>query len=157
MPAPMAGNTVNAQDLVDGLAAFAPAAWSPTLTNLTKGGSPTEDGWYLDLGKLVIAQWLLTVGTSPSWSATITLTLPVAADGPLDAPLGSWSLRDASAGNSGFYSGTVAIAAAGGGTARLLGAWDGTAPRATVGLSGTAPFTLAVGDKVGVALAYVPL
>ncbi len=152
MPEPLAGNTVNAQDVVDGVRAIDPVSWTPTWTNLTKGTGPTEAGWYLRLGRLIVAQYTLTVGTSPSWSGIVSFTLPVEAlDGTLDAAIGSWMFRDQS--TTDWYAGTAVILSAT--TARMAGAWNGTAPREMLGESGTSPVALAVSDKVSVCLSYL--
>lgn len=149
-----AGNFVRAEDIFDTLDADDPITWTVTWTNLTKGTGPTEEGWYMKRGRKVSAMHTLTMGTSPSWSGSVSFPLPVECiTGTLDAAVGSWVFRDNSALD--FFAGTVTLLSST--TARLSGAWNGTAPVDFLGQGGTSPVALAVSDKVSVVLDYLSL
>ncbi len=152
MPQALAGNTVNAQDILDTLEATAPSTWTPTWTSLTKGTGSAEEGWSLQIGRLMVAQYTITLGTSPSYAASISFTLPAdCITGTGDVNVGTWTIRDDSALD--WYTGTVNLLTAG--TARLLGAWTGTVPNERVGVTSSTPVTPASGDKITLNLSYL--
>lgn len=60
-----------------GLGAWTP--YSPSLTNITLGTGGTSPCYFIQIGKTVHARGRLTLGTSPTVTGAITITLPVTA------------------------------------------------------------------------------
>ena len=61
------------------LASQAWTAYTPSWTNVTLGTSPTNTGRSMKLGRTVLAQGILTLGTSGDVTGNPTMTLPYAA------------------------------------------------------------------------------
>ena len=150
----VAGGFVRAEDAADTLAVQPTLAWAPTWTNLTKGTGATEEAVYVRVGRIILAQYTITIGTGGAWSATISFTLPVESFTPtVDASVGQWMYRDAS--TTDWYSGTISLLTST--SARCAGAWNGTLPVDMLGQSGTSPVALASGDKISLSLSYIAL
>lgn len=56
-------------------------AFTPTYTNVTLGTGPTNVARYSRVGRLIRAEYSLTLGTGGSVTGTIVCSLPVAAQG----------------------------------------------------------------------------
>ncbi len=125
--------------------------FTPTWTNLTIGSGADNQGWYQQVGAMILWGVRVEFGTSPSYSATITLNAPVNAytggGGSLAASVGSWNFRAATAGTTN-YAGSVITNASDGSTFRFAGAWNGTNPANTVGLGTNVPITPVVAGTV---------
>lgn len=135
------GDPVRADDMFD-LNLF-----TPTWTNVTIGTTGVaNEGWYQQIGSMVMWGFRLELGTGGSFSSTINLDLPVPAyvGGGLSLQnnIGSWLLRDTSASN--HYAGSIGIWSGSGLSCSFAGAWDGTAPRTRVNAS--SPVATAAGD-----------
>lgn len=148
----LAGGKTRPGDIDGTLAAMAETAWSPTWTGLTVGNGTVADNFYVRHGRFVIAHYVLTAGSTTSYSGISSFTLPVeAAAATQESALGSWAFRDDSL--TDVYAGTVTLLTST--TARLAGAWSGTLPVDFVGQGGNRPVTIAAGDKVCIQLAYI--
>lgn len=76
-----AGQILTAAQL-NGLATWEDwTAFTPTYTNVTLGTGPTNVARYCRVGRLIRAEYSLTLGTGGSVSSTIVASLPVAAQG----------------------------------------------------------------------------
>jgi len=82
-------------------------AWTPTFTNLTQGTGAVTQAYYARIGKTVVAQVYVTMGTTaPTVSGQIGISLPVnSASANRSLAVGSALMRDSVGGRS--YSGTV--------------------------------------------------
>lgn len=122
-------------------------AFTPSWTNVTLGSGAVNEGRYVQIGDLVFWWFRTQFGTSPAFSTTIQLTLPVTAlaggGNGVQATVGAWTFRDASAGD--HWSGSIGLWSSAGTLASFAGAWNGTAPKTRIGTSG-APVTVAVDD-----------
>jgi hypothetical protein len=148
----LAGGKTRPGDIDGTLAAIAETTWTPTWTGLSKGNGTESDNFYVVHGRFVIAHYVLTAGSTTSYSAISSFTLPVeAAAATQEAVLGSWAFRDDSL--TDIYAGSVTLLTST--TARLAGAWSGTLPVDFVGQGGNRPVSIATNDKVCVQLAYV--
>jgi len=104
---------------------FSIKTWTPSFTNVTLGSGNSLSGWYTNVGGLVSAGFYLVFGTSPAFTGSVILDLPVAANVPgLQHALGSWVLRDTS--TVLHYSGTIAGWDSGGNQGSFSGAWNST-------------------------------
>lgn len=52
-------------------------AWTPTITNLTQGSGAVTQAYYARIGKTIVAQVYITLGTSPTVSGGFQISLPV--------------------------------------------------------------------------------
>lgn len=83
-------------------------AWTPTFTNLTLGTGSTTSTFYSRIGKTIVAQGYVNLGTTPTVSGQIQLTLPVDhASSNRSSVVGQLLLRDFSPGTS--YVGNVTL------------------------------------------------
>jgi hypothetical protein len=82
-------------------------AWTPTFSNLTQGTGGVVQAYYARIGKTIVAQVYVTMGTtSPTVSGQIGISLPVnATSANRSLTVGSALMRDSVGGRS--YSGTV--------------------------------------------------
>lgn len=156
------GNGTIAATTADG-ATIAPAwtDWDPVITalggGLDLGTSPTQEGEYLQIGKLVIAQGFVAFGSgSPSGgSGPIILTLPVAAKTvtantrvighgyvvDMSDDIKQWTCQVAL--NSGLHATKALFALDGQAGATGTGIWDVDTP-----------FTIATTDRVTFQITY---
>lgn len=139
MPNP--GDPVRADD------AFDLNTFTPSWTNVTLGTTGlANEGWYQRIGDLVAWGFRLELGTSGTISSTVNLDLPVPAWSGgglgLQNTIGSWLLRDVSAGT--HWAGTLGIWSSAGTSCSFAGAWNGTAP--STRLNASSPVATAVGD-----------
>jgi hypothetical protein len=82
-------------------------AWTPTFTNLTQGTGGTTAAYYARIGKTVVAQVYVTMGTTaPTVGGQIGVSLPVqAANANRSLSVGTCFIRDSVGGRS--WLGTV--------------------------------------------------
>lgn len=81
-------------------------AWTPTLTNLTQGTGAVTQAYYARIGKTVVAQVYVTLGTGPTVGGQFGISLPVnAASANRSLSIGTCFMRDSVGARS--YSGTV--------------------------------------------------
>lgn len=113
---PVAGQIIKASDM------FNLVTFTPTWTNFTTGSGAVNEGWYQQIGSMILWGIRLEMGTSPSYSASILLTMPVNAytggGASLAANYGSWSLRT---GSTSTYAGEVVGNATDGSNAKFAG------------------------------------
>jgi hypothetical protein len=146
MPIPLAGQTILASD------AFNLQTYTPTWTNVILGTGADNEGWWQQIGQMVLWGFRLQLGTSPSTSGTIEISLPVAAytggGASLQAALGSWVYRDDSGPD--HWSGSLGSFEAAGLNASLDGVWDGTSNKTRFGtvVSTARPAVVAVSDVI---------
>jgi hypothetical protein len=138
---PTAGQIIKASDFYN-LTTFT-LTWS----GVTVGSGAVSEGWYQVLGEMVFWGFRLEFGTSPSYTASALLTLPVAAFAGggtgLAATTGAWGLRSSGTVN---YGGTILVNDSGGVQVKFIGSWSGTVPSQNVGVSSSSPFTPASGN-----------
>ena len=87
-------------DTAVGTGLLAWTAYTPTLTNITKGTGPTEAYHYAQLGKQVIVRGSITLGTGGTLSGSPRFSLPVNAStnqATHAGPIGLAQFTDASA------------------------------------------------------------
>lgn len=141
MAVPSAGSLVRASD------AFNFTTFTPSFSSFTVGSGADVQGWWQQLGNFIFWGFRVEMGTSPSWSSSVLLTLPAAAytgaGAQLAANCGGWSARSASGAN---WGGPIVTNDSGGTQVRFTGAWSGTAPSANVGVTTSTPFTPAAGN-----------
>ncbi len=73
------GDVLTASDITTYLTGEG-GAWrsrTPTWTNVTLGTSPTNEQRYAEFGPMVVVEGVLTLGTGGSFTATVTVDLPV--------------------------------------------------------------------------------
>jgi hypothetical protein len=101
-------------------------AWTPTLTNLTQGTGATLSAFYARIGKTIVAQVYVTMGTTPTVGGQFSISLPVdIANSNRSGSIGTCVMRDAGAGVS--YLGSVFATSSAPSVARMQ----------TIGTSGT--------------------
>jgi hypothetical protein len=105
--------------------------WTPTLNMITPGSGYSLTGWYTNVSGVVNGAFYLVFGSSPAFTGTIFVDLPVTANVPgLQHAFGSWVFRVSGAVH---YSGTVSGWDSGGSQMSFAGAWSGSAPNHRVG------------------------
>jgi len=128
--------------------------WNPGITSIGAGGF--QEGFYMQIGKWVHAQFRIQIGTAPTLSgSTWVLNLPVTAYASWSGlghhpALGSWLVRDNSAAD--YYSGTISADVASGVSCTFGGAWGGTSPNSRI--TSAIPVTFAVSDSLTGVLNY---
>jgi len=101
-------------------------AWTPTFTNLTQGTGATTSAFYSRIGKTVVAQVYVTMGTTPTVGGQFSISLPVDhANSNRSGSIGTCVMRDAGAGVS--YLGSVFATSSAPSVARMQ----------TIGVSGS--------------------
>ena len=81
-------------------------AWTPTFTNLTQGTGATTSAFYARMGKTVVAQVYVTMGTTPTVGGQFSISLPVdIASANRSGSIGTCLMRDA--GGAVSYLGSV--------------------------------------------------
>lgn len=104
------GNTHIASDAAIDFSKLASAAWTsytPTMAGITTEGNATKSGFYIQIGKIVIAKGKFTAGSTTDATGTgtpITMSLPITGK-TASADVGSAIITDNSAGN--VYQGTT--------------------------------------------------
>lgn len=114
----------------------------------TIGGGAINEGWYQLIGGFVIWGFRVEAGTSPAFTTSLLLNLPLAAytgasGGQLAAAVGEWGMRSASGAN---YGGPIVTNDTGGTQVRFTGAWNGTAPLGNIGSTTSTPATPVAGN-----------
>lgn len=117
-------------------------SYTPSYTGLTIGNA-TVTAKYLQAGKLVIGEVKIVFGSTSSFSAGFTVTLPVAA-AVINLPVGSIYLNDTSAGANRTG---AALVQSGGTTVAFI---DGAGALVT----NTSPWTWANGDTISFPFTY---
>lgn len=145
MATPAAGSLIRASD------AFQMTLFTPSTTNITIGTGATSEGWYQQIGSMVLWGFRIEFGTSPSFaSAGILVALPVTAytggGAGLQATLGSWIMRTAS---TSHYGGSMGAFESAGLNASFSGAWNGS----TNGNNGRIAGPASTGIPAGVTIA----
>lgn len=80
-------------------------AWTPTFTNLTQGTGAVLQAFYARIGKTVVAQVYVTMGTGATVGGQFSISLPVDhASSNRSGAIGTCVMRDAGAGVSYFGS-----------------------------------------------------
>jgi hypothetical protein len=101
-------------------------AWTPTFTNLTQGSGAVLSAFYSSIGKTIVAQVYITMGTSPTVGGQFSISLPVdIASSNRSGSIGTCVMRDAGGGVS--YLGSVVA----------LGSAPSVARMQTIGTGGT--------------------
>lgn len=140
MAAPLSGQILRASDL--GFTTF-----TPTWSNLTAGSGASNEGWYEVVGNMIHWGFRLEFGTSPSYSSSILMNLPVTAYAGggtgLAGHVGAWGARSSGTIN---YAGSIVVNDSGGLQAAFKGAWSGSVPSSNIGVSSSTPFTPASGN-----------
>ena len=142
----LAGEEIKASDFAD----F--AAWSPTLTNLSKGTTGTVVARWRQWGMVEFRVQVTLGGTGISLANPPQISLPVAAAGDyVTGPAGlfSASLFDSSAGTAGHYLANARLV-----DTSTIGLTYAAGPSG--GITSTVPFTFAAGDVVTVVGSYEP-
>lgn len=143
---PSAGSPVKITDAFD-VRTWTPS-WSVSTGSFAAGSGAVNEGWWLQIGRVVHWGFKLQLGSSPTIGGTLLLTLPVEAwvggGAGLQVGLGSWIYRDNSV--PAHWSGTIAGWDAGGTRASFSGAWSGSAPNTRI--NATQPFAYAVDDTL---------
>lgn len=148
---PLAGDLIRASD------AFQLNTATPSFSNITLGSGAVSEIWWQQLGEMVMWGMRVEFAGSPVWGPTlsVTMALPVTAyaggGGSLGGALGTWAARDSGTAN---YAGVVAIFDSGGVNATFSGAWDGSSPKARIGVGSGVPFTLGAGDVLSASGIY---
>lgn len=125
-------------------------AFTPTWTGITIGDG-TSDCTYYQVGKLVVARYKFTFGSTSAITATPTPTLPVnASAGSSLAAMNAAVFRDVSAATN--YAGLLHIGSTTQAQFSQLG--RALANDALSGISSTVPFTWAVTDILGGTITY---
>lgn len=94
-------------------------AWTPTITGLTQGTGAVTQCYYARIGKTIVAQGYITLGTGPTGIGTFTISLPVDhANSNRSAIVGQTFMRDSVAARS--YTGFVSLQGSAPGTIRLF-------------------------------------
>lgn len=146
MAAPLPGANIRASDI------FNLASFTPTWTSLTIGTGAVNEGWYSQIGDLVFWGFRTQLGTSPSFTGTALVDLPVAAwvggGNGLQMVLGAFHYRRAS--GTLMYTGSATVfASAGTQAAFSLGS---TTTR--VGSTGPTPAAAGVDDVLSASGVY---
>jgi hypothetical protein len=136
---PLAGDIVRAADVT---AASAWTAFTPTLTNATVGNG-TLDCAYVQIGKLVVARYRFTLGSTSTVGTNPLFTVPVTALSGLSGAYVAW-LRDTSATTN--YQAMVSWNGAFLTPYRLI--------EAQTSVTATTPFTWAVNDIMAFLVYY---
>jgi hypothetical protein len=93
-------------------------AWTPTIGGLTQGTGSVTQCYYARIGKTIVAQGYITLGTGPTGISTFTVSLPVDhVNSNRSLATGTCAMRDSVAART--YSGTVSLLGSGPGTIRL--------------------------------------
>lgn len=117
-------------------------AWTPTFTNLTQGTGATTSAFYARIGKTVVAQVYVTMGTSPTVGGQFSISLPVDhANSNRSGSIGSCVMRDAGAGVS--YLGSVFATSSAPSVARMQTIGTAGATATLSSQTATNPFTWA--------------
>jgi hypothetical protein len=117
-------------------------AWTPTLTNLTQGTGATLSAFYSRIGKTVVAQVYITMGTSPTVGGQFSISLPIdIANGNRSVSIGTCVMRDAGASVS--YLGSVTSLGSGPSVARMQTIGTAGATATLSSQTATSPFTWA--------------
>jgi hypothetical protein len=127
-------------------------AYTPTVTNVTKGTGPTESYTYCQLGKTVIVRLKLTLGTSGAVTGVPTFTLPVTASATAnDSKVrnGFCQLNDS---GTSIYYGDCGLASTTTVTPQVYNAASTYLTASPI--SATVPFTFAVGDAITMQFTY---
>ena len=142
MAAPVSGQLIRASD------SYSLVTFTPTFTGWTLGSGAVSEGWYQQIGQMVLWGMRLEWGTTPVFTSSLLMAFPVTAyassgGSGLAATVGSWSGR---AGGTTNYSGTCEVNDSGGVNMKFGGAWNGTVPASNFGQAATnTPYTPAVG------------
>ncbi len=134
-----------------GVASLTPASYTPTLTNITIGNGSVSAS-YLQMGKVVYWQALITFGSTTSLGALPRISVPVAASVSSYGPVMSTHSYavDASSGSS-YYMDVVGTST----TDVLLVTFGSTsALSGNQPISNTVPFTWATSDTIQVGGVY---
>jgi len=117
-------------------------AWTPTLTNLTQGTGATLSAFYARIGKTIVAQVYVTMGTSPTVGGQFSISLPVdIANSNRSGSIGTCLMRDAGGGVS--YFGSVFATSSAPSVARMQTIGTAGATATLSSQTATNPFTWA--------------
>lgn len=117
-------------------------AWTPTLTNLTQGTGATLSAFYARIGKTIVAQVYVTMGTSPTVGGQFSISLPVdIANSNRSGSIGTCVMRDAGAGVS--YLGSVFATSSAPSVARMQTITTSGASATLASQTASNPFTWA--------------
>lgn len=131
-------------DVASGVTTF-----TPSWTNTVLGTGAINEGYYQVIGGMVLWGFRTEFGTSPSFSTTIQLALPVTAYIPatgtqIQGPAGNWNFRDTSAGD--HYAGSMGLWDGTGTLVSFSGAYDSTATKDNSRIAPAKPFTVGAQD-----------
>lgn len=115
-------------------------AWTPTFTNLTQGTGATTSAFYARIGKTVVAQVYVTMGTTPTVSGQFSISLPIdVASANRSGSIGTCVMRDA--GGAVSYMGSVLATGSAPSVARMQTIGTAGATATLSSQSATNPFT----------------
>ena len=126
-------------------------AWTPTLTNLTQGTGGTTSAFYARIGKTIVAQVYVTMGTTaPTVGGQIGISLPVApASTTRSLNVGNCFIRDSVGGRS--WLGTVFLSST---EAKMQVTGANLTYAYAANQSGTVPHTWAANDYFSFTIMY---
>jgi hypothetical protein len=117
-------------------------AWTPTFTNLTQGSGATTSAYYARIGKTIVAQVYVTMGTTPTVGGQFSISLPVDIASSLrTGTIGTCVMRDAGASVS--YLGSVFATSSAPSVARMQTIGTAGATATLSSQTATNPFTWA--------------
>jgi len=117
-------------------------AWTPTFTNLTQGAGATTSAYYARIGKTIVAQVYVTMGTTPTVGGQFSVSLPVdIASSQRTGTIGTCVMRDATASVS--YLGSVFATSSAPSVARMQTIGTAGATATLSSQTATNPFTWA--------------
>jgi hypothetical protein len=115
-------------------------AWTPTLTNLTQGTGATLSAFYARIGKTIVAQLYITMGTGMVVGGQFSISLPVdIANANRSLTIGTCLMRDAAGSVS--YLGSVTATSSAPSVARMQTIGTAGATATLSSQSAASPFT----------------
>jgi hypothetical protein len=117
-------------------------AWTPTFTNLTQGAGATTSAFYARIGKTIVAQVYVSMGTTPTVGGQFSISLPVDIASSLrTGTIGTCVMRDATASVS--YLGSVFATSSAPSVARMQTIGTAGATATLSSQTAASPFTWA--------------
>lgn len=128
-------------------------AWTPTITNLTQGTGAVTQAYYARIGKTIVAQVYVTLGTSPTVSGGFQVSLPVDhASSNRSLAVGNVLMRDSVAARN--YSGIVYLQGSAPGRAQFQALNASATYLYQVSQTATVPHTWTSGDYFSFTIMY---
>jgi hypothetical protein len=129
-------------------------AWTPTFTNLTQGTGGVTQAYYARIGKTIVAQVYVTMGTTaPTVGGQISISLPVdVASANRSLVVGNAFMRDSVGGRS--WLGTVFLSGSAPSVAKMQVTGANLTYAYAVTQTGTVPHTWAANDYFSFTIIY---